>query len=113
MVTSTTTPTVNLSPSPSPNQSVQKFHDSLGVSFDSAVGNEQNVSADSLASYRQMAAIIEIESKNESDEDELIEHEPSRMLTRSGRVSQLPRWHANYAVLALTKSELGYYANLK
>ena len=110
MVTSTTTPTVTPSPSPSPDQNVQV---SPSVSTDSAVSNEQNVSAESLASYRQMSAIIDSESDDDSEEDEPMENEPSRTVTRSGRVSQAPSWHSNYTALALTKAELGLYANLK
>ena len=34
-------------------------------------------------------------------------------VTRSGRVSQPPRWLNDYAALALTKEEAGYQVNLR
>lgn len=34
-------------------------------------------------------------------------------MTRSRRVYQPPRWHANYVAMALTKVEIDHHENLK
>ena len=112
MVTNTTTPTVT--PSPSPNPSANS---SVSSETSEETSEGCNVSTETLDSYRQMNALVDsvIESESESESED--EANDGAMVTRSGRVSKPPRWHSsydvNYAALALTKAELGYYADLK
>ena len=111
--TSTVTPSVDLdqnanqvTPSPSEQSSVSSESDT-----------ERNVSSETLDSYRQMSAlvdtVIETESESESSSESEEEKEEVVTTTRSGRVSKAPSWHSNYAVLGLTKAELGLQTSLK
>ena len=87
---------------------------------DDTTGQDVNESTDeqneTLDSYRQMEALVDnsgISSGSESEEEEDMTDNQPAVITRSGRVTEKPFWHANYAMLALTEAEFGYQTHLK
>ena len=77
----------------------------------------QNRNNKSLDSYRNMSALLDDKEEsggdNGSDSGSESKNLPTATVTRSGRVSRAPRWHANYAALALTPAEMAYQVQLK
>ena len=85
---------------------------------DASETGQMNQTNSTIESYRQMSLLLDDDKSGsvqdeESSMDSHEETEPEVTITRSGRASRQPRWMANYAVLALTKSEMQYQAMLK
>ena len=134
VVTTNTTPTVNISPS---NGNVRynangvelntntwrisfasESSDSVtvdggavgenGESKDNLAESSQNEVNESLDSYRSIRALLDNDDGSSSEERSDDDNSPTATVTRSGRVSRAPGWHKNYDALALTKAEMGY-----
>ena len=88
----------------------------LNLSEDNLADCSQNKNNESRDSYRSMSALLddtdESGSDKSSDDDSLTDNSPATTVTRSGRVSRAPGWHANFAALALTPAEMAYQAQL-